>query len=99
AKWFTEGQQPDAPVVDEWETPWRYVGPVLEGEGPPPTTTLPPGTHPEWNPDTIYDEGDIVLLKGVPYRAKWWTQGTPPNIEAMSEFDTPWEQLGLPPGW
>lgn len=99
AKWFTEGQQPDAPVIDEWETPWRYVGPVLEGEGPPPTTTLPPGTHPEWNPDTVYDEGDIVLLKGVPYRAKWWTQGTPPNIEAMSEFDTPWEQLGLPPGW
>ncbi|MFN8020108.1 MAG: chitinase [Acidimicrobiales bacterium] len=99
AKWWTSGQQPDAPVVNEWETPWRYVGPVLDGELPPTTTTLPKGTYPEWDPKKIYDEGDMVLLKGVPYRAKWWNQGSPPNMEVMTEFDTPWEQLGLPPGW
>lgn len=99
AKWWTEGQQPDAPVVNEWETPWRYVGPVLEGERAPTMTTLASGTYPDWDPDEIYDKGDMVLLNGVPYRAKWWTQGTPPDIEVQSEFDTPWEQIGLPDGW
>ena len=99
AKWWTQGWQPDAPVDNEWETPWRYVGPVLEGETPPVTTTLPEGTHPEWTPRGIYEKGDIVLLDGVPYQAKWWTQGTPPDVEVADEFDTPWVQLGLADGW
>jgi chitinase len=99
AKWWTEGQQPDAPVTNEWETPWRYVGPVLADEVAPTLTTLPAGSHPEWRPDAVYDKGDMVLLDGMPYRAKWWTQGTPPDIEVQSEFDSPWEPLGLPDGW
>src|SRR5690606_6057397 len=32
AKWWTEGDQPDAPVKHVWETPWRYLGPVLESD-------------------------------------------------------------------
>ena len=28
AKWWTLGDLPDAPVLNEWETPWTLIGPV-----------------------------------------------------------------------
>jgi chitinase len=96
AKWWTQGNAPDEPVVNEWDTPWRYLGPVLPGDRPAPTTTVPDGTYAEWEPDLVYVKGDRVQLDGVPYQAKWWTRGEQPKVEVIEEGDTPWQRLEEP---
>ena len=34
AKWWAQGASPDEPVVNEWDSPWRYLGPVLPTDVP-----------------------------------------------------------------
>jgi len=36
AKWYTQGDLPDAPVEHEWDSPWLLLGPVLPGDRPLP---------------------------------------------------------------
>jgi chitinase len=93
AKWYSMGELPDAPVADAHLTPWSLVGPVLPGEHPPVTPTLAPGTYPRWRADRIYEGGEKVLRRGIGYRAKWWTQGDPPDAAVSSPYDSPWLQL------
>ncbi|MBO9627264.1 MAG: glycosyl hydrolase family 18, partial [Microbacterium sp.] len=45
AKWWTKGDLPDNPVLQEFETPWRLIGPVLPGETPVPVPVVPAGTY------------------------------------------------------
>ncbi len=45
AKWFTQGQTPDAQNVPAGQNPWRLVGPVLKTDRAPRIPTLPAGTH------------------------------------------------------
>jgi len=93
AKWYSMGELPDAPVADAHLTPWSLVGPVLPGEHPPVTPTLAPGTYPKWRADRVYEGGEKVLRRGIGYRAKWWTQGDPPDADVSSPYDSPWLQL------
>ncbi|CAN5581867.1 glycosyl hydrolase family 18 protein [soil metagenome] len=93
AKWWTRGDDPDAPVKSDWDSPWRLVGPVLASDRPPVTTTLPAGTYPEWDDAAIYTDGDLVMLAGVGYRAQWWTQGDQPGGALGTDGQTPWEPL------
>jgi chitinase len=93
AKWWTRGDQPDDPVLNEWETPWQLVGPVLPGETPIPQPTLPAGTYPNWSTATAYDKGARVLFDGVPFEAKWWTQGDSPAAAADDADSSPWAPL------
>lgn len=93
AKWWTKGDLPDNPVLQSWQTPWQMVGPVMPGEKPVLQPTLPVGSYPEWSGTTIYDAGEIVLFKGVPYRAKWWTEGDSPAISTSSPDSSPWIAL------
>lgn len=93
AKWWTKGDLPDNPVLQSWQTPWQLVGPVLPGEKPIPQPTLPVGTFPSWKGDEEYDAGQIVLLNGVPYRAKWWTQGDSPAASSSNPDGSPWIPL------
>jgi chitinase len=90
AKWWTRGDLPDNPVLQAWETPWQLIGPVLPGEKPIPQPTLPPGTYPEWSGSAVYDEGQRVLFNGVPYEARWWTQGDSPAASASNPDSSPW---------
>lgn len=90
AKWWTQGDLPDNPVLQAWQTPWQLIGPVLPGEKPIPEPTLPPGTYPEWQGPTIYEAGQRVLFHGVPYQAKWWTQGDSPAASSSSQDSSPW---------
>ena len=94
AKWWTEGDVPDAPVSDPTSTPWVLIGPVLPGEHPAPLPTLSEGTYPDWNAASIYVAGQRVLFDGVPYQAKWWTQDQPPVANPLHPADTPWQLLG-----
>ncbi|WP_217178747.1 chitinase [Streptomyces sp. AC495_CC817] len=93
AKWWTKGDVPDNPVLQEFETPWRVVGPVLPGETPIPVPTVPAGTYPDWVGDATYERGDRVLFDGLPYEAKWWTRGDSPQISETEPDSSPWLAL------
>lgn len=93
AKWWTQGDVPDDPVLQSWQTPWELIGPVLPGEKPIPQPTLPPGTYPDWSGTAIYNTGQRVLFNGVPYQAKWWNQGQSPAAAASNPDGSPWIPL------
>jgi chitinase len=93
AKWWTQGDMPDSPVLQSWETPWELIGPVLPGEKPVKQQTLPAGTYPEWDGVVNYDAGQRVLYKGIPYQAKWWNQGASPAAASSSPDTSPWVPL------
>jgi chitinase len=95
AKWWTQGDLPDNPVLNEWETPWTLVGPVLKGEKPIPQPTLPAGTYPDWTGTAAYTTGTRVLFDGVPYQSKWWTQGDSPAAASSNPDSSPWVPLTL----
>jgi chitinase len=93
AKWWTQGDMPDNPVLQTWETPWQLIGPVLPGEKPIPQATLPAGTYPEWSGATTYDTRQRVLFDGVPYQAKWWNKGESPAAASSKADTSPWAPL------
>ncbi len=90
AKWWTQGDIPDNPVLQSYQTPWQLIGPVLPGEKPIPSATLAPGTYPIWSGSEIYDTGKRVLFNGIPYQAKWWTQGESPAASTSNPDSSPW---------
>lgn len=89
AKWWTQNDVPDNPVLQSWQTPWQLIGPVLPGEKPIKQLTLPEGIYPEWSGNTQYNEGDRVLFNKVPYEAKWWTQGDSPAAATADPTSSP----------
>ena len=93
AKWWTKSDVPDNPVLNAWETPWDLVGPVLPGETPIPQPTLAAGTYPDWSGEASYDKGTRVLFDGVPFEAKWWTQGDSPEAASSDPDSSPWSPL------
>jgi chitinase len=93
AKWYTTGDQPDAPVSTVAQTPWTLIGPVLPGEHPAPQPTVSAGTYARWSATTVYVAGDRVQLDGVGYQAKWWTQGDTPGAGTGNSYDYPWELI------
>lgn len=93
AKWWTQGEVPDNPVLQTWETPWELIGPVLPGDTPIALPTLPEGTYPTWKGTDVYNAGQRVLLDSVPYQAKWWTQGDSPAAAGADPNNSPWTPL------
>lgn len=93
AKWWTQGDMPDDPVLQTWQTPWELVGPVLPGEKPIQQFTLPEGTYPTWGGVNSYNTGDRVLFNGVPYQAKWWNTGQSPAAASSNPNGSPWTPL------
>ncbi len=93
AKWWTEGDLPDNPVLQSWQTPWGLIGPVLPGEKPIPQPTLPAGTYPDWSGNDAYNAGQRILFNGVPYQAKWWNQSESPAAASSNANGSPWAPL------
>jgi chitinase len=93
AKWWTRGDLPDNPVLDAWETPWELVGPVLEGETPVVSPTLPAGTYPTWVGTDVYEEGDRVVVDDYVFESKWWNQGDSPAASNTEPDNSPWVRL------
>jgi len=93
AKWWTQGDVPDDPVLQSWQTPWQLIGPVLPGEKPVTQSTLPAGTYPTWSGTTAYSTNQRVLFNGVPYQAKWWNQGQSPAAATSNPDASPWTPL------
>ena len=93
AKWWTKGDLPDSPVLDEFEVSWTLIGPVLPGETPAPVITLPPDTYEEWSGKAIYEKGDRIMFSGIGFVAKWWTQGDSPEAVSTDPDTSPWQAL------
>ena len=93
AKWWTKGDLPDDAVLDEFETPWTLIGPVLPGETPIPIPTLPAGTYPSWDGTATYEAGARIQFNGLPFEAKWWTQGDSPEASSSDPDSSPWTPL------
>ncbi|MFC5678052.1 chitinase [Aeromicrobium endophyticum] len=93
AKWWTLGDTPDDPVVDESASPWRLIGPVLPGEKPVQVPTLPSGTYPAWDQGAAYRKGERVMLRGTAFVAKWYSTGVSPDARATQNEPSPWRQL------
>lgn len=93
AKWWTSGDVPDNPLQNGDATPWTLIGPVLPGETPRPTPTMPATFYPTWRIDKTYHAGDRVLFEGVPYVAQWWTQGDSPATPGTLNAPAPWRPL------
>lgn len=93
AKWWTQGDAPDDPVLQSWETPWMLIGPVLAGEKPIRQATLPTGTYKEWSGSKEYNTGDRVMFNGTPYQAKWWNKAQSPAAASANADTSPWVAL------
>ena len=93
AKWWTRGDLPDDAVLDEFETPWEYIGPVLPGEKPIDIPSLPIGTYPEWDGTAVYTAGQRIMLGELAFEAKWWTQGDSPEASTTNPDDSAWLAL------
>ncbi len=93
AKWWTEGDVPDNPVLQAWQTPWELIGPVLPGERPVKQAKLPSDKYPKWSGTTEYEEGQRVMFQGVPYRARWWNKGDSPAAASANSNASPWVPL------
>ena len=95
AKWWTQGDIPDNPVLNSWQTPWQLVGPVLKGEKPIVQPTVPAGTYATWHGDTVYNTGDRAIFDGIPFQAKWWTQSDSPAAASSNPDSSPWTPLTI----
>lgn len=98
AKWYTRGQTPDAENVTAEQSPWRLVGPVLRTDRAPRIRKLAPGTYPAWSEADVYRGGAKVLYRGLPYQAKWYTQGDVPGEAGPDGAPSPWKPLFRIPG-
>jgi chitinase len=97
ARWYNSGSDPAA-TSDPWTSPWVLLGPVLVGDHPPTTTTIPAGTYPEWTTTGTYSGGDRVLYRGEPYQAKWYNVGVRPSTALVDAAASPWRPLFSLPG-
>ena len=101
AKWWTRDEPPDAPVENEWDTPWRNVGPVLPSDAAD-RRDAAAATPLRWSGDAVYLRGDRVRHDGYLYEARWRTQGDQPELDPDLPDSSPWTVVGravedLPP--
>jgi chitinase len=98
AKWWTQGTAPDAGTADNGSTAWLLIGPVPAGATAPRPILLASGHHPQWSPGAVYQAGAIVTYDGLPFQAKWYTQGDQPTTALPASSQLPWAPLYTLPG-
>ena len=93
AKWWTRGDRPDRPVGEEWDTPWRTVGPVLPSDGEARAAAEVEGPA-RWSQDVVYLRADRVRHGGFLYEARWRTQGEEPELDPDLPDAAAWIVIG-----
>ena len=101
AKWWTGDDPPDQRVANEWDTPWRTVGPVLPSDARD-GKAADAASPPRWSADAVYLRGDRVRHDGFLYEAKWRTQAEEPQLDPDLPDASAWTVVGravedLPP--
>lgn len=93
AKWYVTNEDPATSVGVVSDSAWSLLGPVDPSDKPLAPTTVPVGTHPEWQPDVVYSAGDEVLFARLPYKARWNNQNDVPSTLFPVGPDSAWEPL------
>jgi chitinase len=95
AKWWSRGEQPDAPVLQSWDSPWLYLGPVLASDRKAvQLANSNSGDKIKWMPERVFLADDEAVHNDMMFRARWWTQGEAPVYGSERTYDHPWEFLG-----
>ncbi|MHB1571937.1 MAG: carbohydrate-binding protein, partial [Solirubrobacteraceae bacterium] len=99
ASWWSEGTAPDSGGVSgATSSPWQLIGPVPAGSRAPKPILLLSGSHPKWSPTGVYRQGDVVSFDGLPFKARWYTQGDQPITSLPVNPQQPWTPLYEIPG-
>jgi chitinase len=96
--WWNQGTPPGTAAADAPSGPWQPIGPVPTGSHAPQLVKLDKSNPPAWSPTAVYHGGEHVSFAGLPYRARWYTQGEQPLAELPSDPSAPWEPLFKYPG-
>jgi chitinase len=98
AGWWNQGTAPGTAATDSPNGPWQPIGPVPAGSHAPKLVKTVSGSFPAWSPTQVYHQGDRTSFEGLPYQARWYTQGEQPLAELPSDPSAPWEPLFKYPG-
>lgn len=98
ASWWNQGTPPGSAAAEPPNGPWQPIGPVPAGSKAPEPVLLAGGSYGKWSPSAVYHEGDRVSFEGLPYEARWYTQGEQPLSELPDDPSQPWEPLFTYPG-
>ncbi|HEX4033124.1 MAG TPA: hypothetical protein VHX66_01660 [Solirubrobacteraceae bacterium] len=98
ALWFSQSAAPDTPGSNGSPSPWLLLGPVLPGEHPQKPTLLASGVTQKWLSNGVYRAGARVLFGGLPFEAKWYSQGSTPQTSLPASSSSPWQPLFTLPG-
>jgi chitinase len=96
--YWNQGTPPGTAAADSPNGPWQPIGPVPADSKAPKLVKLVSGDFPNWSATQVYHEGDRVDFRGLPYQARWYTQGEQPLAELPSDPSAPWEPLFKYPG-
>jgi chitinase len=99
ANWWSQGTAPGS-VSDNSTTssPWLLIGPVPAGSTAPKQVLLASADQPAWSPTAVYQQGQKVSYKGLPYQARYYTRGDQPIDALPGTPDSPWTPLFTYPG-
>ena len=96
AKWFTQGDFPDAPVAHLWDTPWRYIGPILSSDAQPSTTSATALLA--WNVDQVYLAGNTgAAQRPASTRRSGGRRPTSRRTIRSTPTASPWQVVGKAP--
>jgi len=98
ASWWNQGTPPGTATSEASPGPWQPIGPVPADSKAPRPVLLASGSYPEWSASTVYHQGQRVSFEGLPFRARWYTQGEQPLDELPASASAPWEPLFTYPG-
>ncbi len=98
ASWWNQATPPGSAGGNAPSGPWQPIGPVPAGSEAPSPVRLIEGHPRSWSPSAVYRQGDRVQFEGLPYEARWYTQGEQPLSELPVDSGAPWRPLFRHPG-
>jgi chitinase len=102
ARWYSVGTDPSLGTTSVPAFPWALLGAVAKTDVAPKLVPTVDDVTIPWDPQTLYQRGDRVLLNGLPYEARWTTRDEAPGVLLPIGPNAAWKPLftvpGEPPG-
>jgi chitinase len=99
SNWWSQGTAPDSGTADSsGGSPWLLIGPVPTGSKAFKPKLLISTSPPAWSAQQVYHQGAQVSFDGLPYQARYYTQGDQPVDQLPGSSSTPWAPLFTAPG-